>query len=114
MQEQRTAINVAKAVCIKALRSCTTKRARAETRKHIKVKQKVKDNKKTKSRVPYTLSHLQNALDALVEAHYHKKRDKTVLSVRKAAMIYMDNKYSTLNRFVKKFQVIDKIKEMKR
>lgn len=116
MQEQNTAAQAASASSIRLVQRCNTTRARAETRKRIKAKQKQsqKAKKKVKSRVPYTRQHMHNALDALIDGHYNKRRDKTVMSIRKAARIYMDNKFSTLNRFVKKYNVIEKIKSMKK
>ena len=116
MQEQNTAAQAASASSIRLVQRCNTTRARAETRKRIKAKQKQsqKAKKKVKSRVPYTRQHMHNALDALIDGHYNKRRDKTVMSIRKAARIYMDNKFSTLNRFVKKYSVIEKIKSMKK
>ena len=115
MQEQSTLSQVVDAGSVKLLNRCTTKRARAETRKRVRAKQKEQvKKKKSVNRVPYTRNHLQNAVDALVEAHYNKRREKTVLSVRKAAALFMDNKFSTLNRFMNKYKVITKIKEMKK
>ena len=98
------------------MKRCSTKRARAATRRRLNTKRKEAEAKRKpkKTRVPYTTHHLHNALDALIDSHYNKgEREKTVLSVRKAAQIYLGNKFSTLNRFCNKWKVIKKIKTIK-
>ena len=116
MQEQSTAANAATAASIKLVNKCSTKRARAETRKRIKEKEKAQQSKKknTKTRVPYTKHHRNNALDAIIESYYHHDKTVSPLSVRKAASLYLDGKYKTLQRCVNKFQVIKKIETMKK
>ena len=104
----------ASASSIKLVKRCSAKRARAATCRWLYTKHKEAEAKRKpkKTRVPYTTHHLHNALDALIDSHYNKEREKTVLSVRKAAQIYLDNKFSTLNRFCNKWKVIKKIKMM--
>ena len=50
--------------------------------------------------------HLTNALLYLVQCHFQNKPT----SIRKAAAIHMDNKYSTLNRIWKQYSMQDVLK----
>ena len=66
MQEQSTTVKAATAASINLLKKCLTKRARDETRKRIKQRQKLYQSKKkkiAKKNVSYTKHHRNNALD---------------------------------------------------
>ena len=115
MQEQSTAVQASTAASIKMLKKCATKRARAETRKRVKEKQKkqqVKKKSNIKTRVPYTKHQRNNALSAIIESYFDKTKYPRPMSIRKAAALYLDDKYSTLQRCINKFKVVKKIKAM--
>ena len=92
------------------------------TRKRIRqlaIKQKRKRKKTKTKRVRYTKQQLTSALQWFVIGY--KTTSFTTLSarrrarsVRQAARLFMDNKYSILQRIVLRHNVIEKIKTMTR
>ena len=115
-REQLKAAQSSVAASLRVIDSLNTKRADEARRKFVKGQRRRKKVRKT--RVPYTRRQLREALESLVEGHKSvhptKAEAKVATSVRRAARLFMDNKYSTLQRIVQKHDFVAKIQSMSR
>lgn len=105
---QDAAADIVSAVAIKSVKSL------GSTRMKGKVSKKTKKPKKPQTRrakTNYTQQHLTTALVHIVKSHYSAEK---TCSIRKAAKLYMDNKYGVLNRVWNQHhcaEVLDLVKE---
>ena len=112
--EQIKAAHAAKAVSLRAMDSFMTKRSEAARRQHVKGKPRRKKIRKTLAR--YTRQQLRNALESLVTGHKTdhptKSAAREATSVRRAARLFLDNRYTTLGRILREHDVVVKIQSM--
>ena len=118
--EQQKAADAVAAVSARILDTLQTKRANAARHKHVteRAKRGVRKKGSRKAHIPYTRTHLRNALECLVEGHkgIHPTAGaaKAAQSVRRAARLFMNGKHVTLGRILKKHDFVAKIATMSR
>ena len=104
---QSDAADIVSAVALKALKPLGSKRTKHIT--NAKTRPPAKAKKLVRKSVPYTQAHLTDALVYLVQCFY--AGEKT--SLRKAASLFMDDKYASLTRIWKSNRVDDVLKALK-
>ena len=114
--EQDKAAKALNVASIKLLDAMKTKSAQAARRDYVRGKGNRRRKLRCTRRVPYTRTQLRNALECLVRGHKasytSKSAERSGKSSRRAAILFMDGKRTTLNRILKKHDVIAKIKAM--
>ena len=104
---QNDAADIVSAVALKTLKPLGSKRTKAMT--NAKTRPPAKAKKTVRKSVPYTQALLTDALVYLVQCFY--AGNKT--SLRKAASLFMNDKYASLTRIWKNNRVNDVLKVMK-
>jgi len=105
---QEAAADIVSAVAIKSVKSLGSTRMKNKVSKQTKKPQK-HQTRRVKSN--YTQEHLTAALVHIVKSHYSAEK---ACSIRKAAKLFMDNKYGVLNRVWKQHhcaQILELVKE---